>query len=230
MKTIGLVGGSGWASTLEYYKIINNTINQRLGGLQSGEILVYSFNYADINAKNKIERHDEVQQMVIEAAKKLTGIGADCILLCANTLHLYADNVEQNIDVPLLHIAEATGKEIKKLGVDKVGLLGARLTMEMDFYKSKLAEMNIETTIPNEEEREFINDVIFKELLLKKFLEESKEKYIDIINRLKKEGAHGIILGCTEIPLLIKQKDINVPVFNTLKIHAEAAVDFAISE
>ena len=227
MKLIGLVGGTGWISTVEYYRIINQEINRRLGGLQSAKCVLYSFNYAVIHDLN--EKYDRAGQyaLMLDAASKLVHIGAECIVLCANTLHQFADQLEKQIPVPLIHIATATAKQIKKQNLSTVGLLATKYTMEMDFYKKKLNKEDIEVLIPAAGEREFIHHTITQELLNGIFKEESKARFLQIMNRLHLQGAEGIILGCTEIPLLIKQQDTKLPLFDTLTIHSLAVVDFA---
>jgi len=228
MKTIGMIGGTGWLSTLEYYRIINQETNRRLGGLSSAKIILASFNYAEIDRLNKKEDHVSVYKLVLESAHKLKSCSVDCLLLCANTLHQYVDELEKEIGLKIVHIADATAKGIKKKGLSRIGLLGTRFTMEMDFYTKRLMEAGIESLVPPKPERIFIHDAIMNEFLKEEFREETKAKFLKIISDLEKQGAQGIILGCTEIPLLIKQSDTNLPVFNTLAIHAKAAVDFAL--
>ena len=229
MKTIGMIGGTGWPSTLEYYRIINQETNKRLGGLNSARIFLSSFNYAEIDKLNKVEDHTGVYKLVLDAAQKLKTVSVDCIVLCANTLHQYVDDLEKETDLKIVHIADATAKEIRTKGLTKIGLLGTRFTMEMDFYTKRLSNSGIESLVPEKPEREFIHSAIMNELLKEKFNEETKEKLLNIINYLEQKGARGIVLGCTEIPLLIKQDDTQLPVFNTLEIHAKATVDFALS-
>jgi len=229
MKTIGMIGGTGWPSTLEYYRIINQETNKRLGGLNSARIFLSSFNYAEIDKLNKVEDHTGVYKLVLDAAQKLKTVSVDCIVLCANTLHQYVDDLEKETDLKIVHIADATAKEIRTKGLTKIGLLGTRFTMEMDFYTKRLSNSGIESLVPEKPEREFIHNAIMNELLKEKFNEETKEKLLNIINDLEQKGAEGIVLGCTEIPLLIKQADTHLPVFNTLEIHAKATVDFALS-
>ena len=228
MKVIGLVGGTGWISTVEYYRIINQEINRLLGGLQSARCVLYSFNYAVIHELN--EKYDTAGQyaLMLDAATKLVRIGAEGIVLCANTLHQFADQLEKQIPVPLVHIATATAKQIKKQQLSTVGLLATKYTMEMDFYKKRLNKENIEVLIPDAAEREFIHGTITHDLLKGIIKEESKARFLQIMNRLHSQGAEGIILGCTEIPLLIKQEDTKLPLFDTLTIHSLAAVDFAL--
>jgi aspartate racemase len=229
MKTIGMIGGTGWTSTLEYYRIINQETNRRLGGLNSAKIILTSFNYAEIDLLNKKDDHAGVYKLVLESAQKLKNCSVDCLVLCANTLHQYVERLEEEINVKVVHIADATAVEIKKKGLKRIGLLGTRFTMEMDFYTRRLKEQGIESIVPEKPERDFIHYAIMNELLVEVFKDETKEKFLHIIDGLEQLGAGGIVLGCTEIPLLIKQSDTHLPVFNTLEIHAKAAVDFALS-
>jgi aspartate racemase len=224
-----MIGGTGWTSTLEYYRIINQESNKRLGGLNSAKIIITSFNYAEIDKLNKTEDHAGVYKLVLDSASKLKRCSVDCLILCANTLHQYADDLEKEIGIPVVHIADATADEIKKNKLNKIGLLGTRFTMEMDFYTKRLKTKGIASIVPGKPERDFIHDAIMSELLIEVFKDETKEKFLHIIDELEQNGAEGIVLGCTEIPLLIKQKDIHLPVFNTLEIHSKAAVDFALS-
>ena len=228
MKTIGLIGGTGWVSTVEYYRIINEETNKRRGGLEAAKCIIYSLNYGEVDSFNKQNNPFGVYSLIRNAAAKLIGGGAECIVLCANTLHQFAKELEQTINVPLIHIAEATGRIIKEQGLGKVGLLGTRQTMEMDFYKFKLRQDNIDIIVPEKDDRDFIQNTISNELLKNIFNEESRARFRGIINKLKNEGAEGVILGCTEIPLLIKQADSPLQLFNTLEIHSLAAVDFAL--
>ena len=227
MKTIGLIGGTSWISTVEYYRLINQGINNKLGGLNSAQCFICSFNYAEIDKLNKLDDHAGIYQLVLDAAEKLKGASADFLVLCANTLHQYVDELEIAIGLPIVHIADATAKTIKKRGLSKIGLLGTRFTMEMDFYTKRLKEAGIESLVPGKTERDFIHDAIMNELLKENFKEETRGKFISIINELEAEGAEGIVLGCTEVPLLIKQENVKLPLFNTLEIHAAAVVDYA---
>jgi len=229
MKTIGLVGGTGWISTAEYYRIINEETNRRLGGLEFARCALYSVNFGDIHRFEKLRETEGIFSLMLGAAKKLESVGVDCILLCANTMHMHADRVAKEISVPLIHIAKATGAQIKKGNVKTVGLLGTRPTMELDFYTKKLAEDGITALVPDKDERIFIQRTIDNELLMGKFLAESKKRFLEIIHKLRSQGAEGVVLGCTEIPLLIKQEDVDFPLFNTTVIHSLAAVDFALS-
>ena len=228
MKTIGLIGGTGWVSTLEYYRLINEETNKRLGGLNAARCIIYSFNYADINECNLREDHEGVYNLVLDAAIKLKNASADCLVLCANTLHQYADRIVEEVKLPVIHIADATAVEIKRHGLSTIGLLGTKFTMEMDFYTKRLSAARINSIVPEKPERLFIHHTIMDELLKEIIKPESKKRFLEIINDLEQKGAQGIVLGCTEIPLLIKQEDTHLHVFNTLKIHAKAAVEFAI--
>jgi len=229
MKTIGMIGGTGWVSTLEYYRLLNEEINKRLGGLNAAKILLYSFNYADIDRLNKIEDHEGIYKLVLDASLKLKSGGVDGIIICANTLHQYAEKLEQKTGLPVIHIADATASELNKFNLSEIGLLGTRWTMEMDFYKKRLKAAGVNSIVPDKSDREFIHSAIMNELIKETFKLETKEKFISIIKKLQQKGAEGIVLGCTEIPLLIKQQDVSLPLFNTLQIHAKVAVDFALS-
>jgi aspartate racemase len=230
MKTIGLIGGTGWVSTLEYYRLINEGINKRLGGLNAARCILYSFNYADINEFNLRDDHEGIYKLVLDAAIKLKNSGADCLMLCANTMHQYVERLEEEIKLPIIHIADATAAEIKKQGLKTIGLIGTKFTMEMDFYTKRLSNAGIISLVPEKSERLFIHSTIMNELLKEEYKPETKQRFLEIINDLEQNGAQGIVLGCTEIPLLIKQKDIHLPVFNTLEIHAKAAFDFAVKD
>jgi aspartate racemase len=229
MKTLGLIGGTIWLSTVEYYALLNKMVNERLGASNSARLILYSLNFEDVIPPADIKAFKSRITYFIDAATKLQNAGADCIVMCANTPHMFADEMALKLNIPIIHIAEATAGEIKSAGLTKVGLLGTRVTMESDFYKKKLAENGISTLIPNETERNFINSSIFNELGKNILTKELKEKYLNIIERLRSEGAGGIVLGCTEIPLLIKQTDCDIPLFDTTLIHSKAAVDFALS-
>jgi len=230
MKTMGLIGGMSWESSLEYYRIINTKVKNELGGLHSAKCILYSVDFEEIEVLQHDEKWDELTRIMIDAAKRLEQAGVDLVLICSNTMHKLADEVQKNINIPLLNIADATAQVCKQRNVQKLGLLGTRFTMEQDFYRGRLADKhNLDIIIPEMEERKIIHSVIYNELCLGKLLESSKQNFIQIIDKLLQRGADGIILGCTEIPLLVKQKDISVPLFNTTTIHAEAAVMTAIS-
>ncbi|MFC0778078.1 aspartate/glutamate racemase family protein [Flavobacterium sp. HJSW_4] len=231
MRKIGLIGGISWVSTSDYYTLINKGINEKLGGLNFSECLIYSFNYADIKKNNDANDWDSTFNMLLKAAEVLQSGGAEAILLCANTMHLIADRLQQAIDIPLIHIAEETAIEIQKKEIRKVGLLGTKFTMELDFFKDKLAEKGIEAIIPaSEEVKDFIHYTIFEELGRGIASEETKKRYLEIANELINNGAEGIILGCTEIPLVIKEGDLSVPIFDTTLIHTQAAINFQLSK
>jgi len=230
MKIIGLIGGISWVSTADYYKLINEGINEKLGGLNFSECLIYSFNYADIKKNNENNDWDSTFNMLLKASQFLKQGGAEAIVLCANTMHFIADRLEAAIDLPIIHIATATAVEIEKQEFKKVGLLGTKFTMELDFFKDKLLAKGIEAIIPkSEEDKDFIHTTIFEELGKGLVTDETKKRYLEIANQLIKDGADGIILGCTEIPLVIKPGELSVPIFDTALIHSKAAVDFQLS-
>ena len=229
MKVIGLIGGMSWESTAEYYKIINQTVKERLGGLSSAKILLYSLNFAEIEKLQREGKWAEATEVMRDAARRLEGGGADCLLICTNTMHIMASEVEGAVSIPLIHIADATAREIKKRKIERVALLGTIFTMEEDFYKGRLREKFVlDVIIPPEEDRNIINQVIYHELCLGKIREESRKEFRRIIEQLAASGAEGVILGCTEISLLIKEQDSPVELFDTTAIHARAAVDFAL--
>lgn len=230
MKTIGLIGGMSWESSLEYYRIINESVKDKLGGLHSAKSLMYSVDFEDIEKLQHEGNWEKLTEIMIEAAQNLERSGADFIIICTNTMHKMADEVQKNIQIPLLHMADLTGEAIRKEGIKKIGLLGTRFTMEENFYKGRLINnFGMEVIIPNEEERQIVHDVIYNELCLGEINTSSREKFLQIINNLVKQGAEGIILGCTEIPLLIKQEDVEIPLFDTTTIHAKAAVEYALN-
>lgn len=228
MKILGLIGGISWVSTLDYYRAINLGINEKLGDLNFAECMIYSFNYQDIKRNNDAEDWDKTLQMLTKAALGMKAAGAEAIVLCANTMHLIADRLEQNVGLPVVHIATATAEAVRQKGLCKVGLLGTKFTMERPFFREKLAARNIEVLIPGDAERDHMHYTIFEELGRNILKPETKQFYIDEINKLADQGAEGIILGCTEIPLLINQSDTEVPLFDTTLIHSKAAVEFAL--
>jgi aspartate racemase len=230
MKIIGLIGGISWVSTADYYKLINQGINEKMGDLNFSECLLYSFNYADIKKNNENNDWDSTFNMLLKGCQFLKQGGAEAIILCANTMHLIADRLEEAIDLPIIHIATETAKEIQKQNLKKVGLLGTKFTMELDFFKDKLIAQGIEAIIPeSENDKDFIHTTIFEELGKGLVTPETKKRYLEIANDLIKRGAEGIILGCTEIPLVILPEDVAVPVFDTTLIHSKAAVEFQLS-
>ena len=229
MKVIGLIGGMSWESSMEYYRLINQGIKEKLGGLHSCKCLMYSVDFAEIETLQHQGKWDEASMMMIDAAERLERGGASFIVICTNTMHKMADDVQKSVKIPLLHIADAAAEKIKELGLGKVGLLGTRFTMEQDFYRGRLKSIfGIDVVIPNKTDRQVIHDIIYNELCLGEIKDVSRKKYSEIINKLAASGAEGIILGCTEIPLLVRQEDCEVPLFDTTSIHAEAAVIFAL--
>ena len=229
MKTIGLLGGMSWESSIEYYRIINEATKIKLGGLHSAKSLIYSVDFAEIEILQHQGRWAQAAQTLVGAAKNLENGGADFIVLCTNTMHKVADDIQANVNIPFLHIADATAQIVKNSGIQKIGLLGTRFTMEEDFYKGRLSQKyNLNVSVPNIQEREIIHRVIYDELVVGKIIQDSKEQYIDIIKQMVKQGAEGIILGCTEIGLLVQQQDSDVLIFDTTRIHAEAAVQHAL--
>jgi aspartate racemase len=228
MKTIGLIGGLTWYSTLEYYRLLNELMNERLGGNHAAKIILYSVDFAEIKILTEQQNWKDIATIICSAAKSIELAGADCIMIGANTMHKIADEVQAAVKIPVIHIGVETAAIVKAASVKKVALLGTKYTMQLDFYTAKLAANDIETIIPDETDVEFINNSIYNEFSKGVFLPETKQQYLRIIDLLIKRGAGGIILGCTEIPILIKQEDCPVPVFDTGLIHSIAAVDFAL--
>ena len=229
MKTIGMIGGMSWESSIEYYRIVNETVKEKLGGLHSAKCVMYSVDFAEIEALQHAWRWKEATHAMIEAAYYVEASGADFLIICTNTMHKMADEVEAAIGIPLLHIADATAEAIKAGGLSKVGLLGTKFTMEEDFYRGRLVKKHgLDVLIPNAEDREIVHRIIYDELVLGKIKSKSREAYKDIIEKLIADGAQGIILGCTEIGLLVKDKDSRVPLFDTTIIHAVSAVEMAL--
>lgn len=228
MKTIGLIGGMSWESTVTYYQIVNETIKRELGGLHSAKVLLYSVDFSEIEKYQASGEWSKSAEVLADAAMNLEKAGADYIVICTNTMHKVAPEIQEKISIPIVHIAEATADELKLRGISKVGLLGTKYTMTQEFYKSKLIEAGIEVVIPEEEGVETVNDIIYNELCLGIISEDSKNKYLNIISELEERGAQGVILGCTEIGLLIQQKDTKLPVFDTTQIHATKAALMAI--
>ncbi|MCL5267322.1 MAG: aspartate/glutamate racemase family protein [Bacteroidetes bacterium] len=230
MKTLGLIGGTSWVSTVDYYKVINQQVNERLGGLNSAKLLLYSVNQQKFRPATDASGLEAFAGYLTGIAKRLEAAGAECLILCANTPHMAADLIQAKIGIPLIHIADVTSKAILKQNIKKVGLLGTKMTMEQNFYKDRLAKFGIETLVPEESDREYIHRTIMTELEKATLRDDTRKRYLEIIDGLVKRGAEGIILGCTEIPLLIKQSDCTVPVFDTTTLHAIAAVEFALSD
>lgn len=229
MKTIGLIGGMSWESTISYYQILNETVKEELGGLHSAKCLLFSVDFHEIEEYQATGQWDKSGIILAEAANNLEKAGADFIVICTNTMHKVVPAIQTKIHIPILHIAQATADELIKNQVGKVGLLGTKYTMTQDFYKNKLVENGIEVLIPSPEDIEIVNTVIFQELCVGIISEKSKKEFLRIIRSLSKAGAEGVILGCTEIGLLIKQSDTSIPLFDTTQIHAEKAAKFALS-
>ena len=228
MKTIGLIGGMSWESTVTYYRLINEAVKERLGGLHSAKILLYSVDFQEIEECQTRGEWDRSAAILGDAAKRLEGAGADCIVICTNTMHKVAPQIREQISIPILHIAEATAKELTGRGISRVLLLGTRYTMQQDFYKEKLVERGLEVMVPGDADMEIVNRIIFNELCLGVISEDSKKEYLRIIEDQRNRGAQGVILGCTEIGLLISQADTDLPVFDTTQIHAARAAMWAV--
>jgi aspartate racemase len=230
LKTIGLVGGMSYESTITYYRAINDSVKARLGGHHSAKLQLCSVDFAEVEQLQKTGRWDEAGRMLARCAQTLEGAGAECIVLCTNTMHAVAPAIERSISVPFLHIADPTADAIKTAQLHTVLLLGTRFTMEQDFYKERLREKHgLEVLLPNAQERETVHRVIYEELVHGKLLAHSRDAYLRLIERLAGEGAQGVILGCTEIGLLVRPSDLSLPVFDTSALHAEAAVEFALA-
>ncbi len=228
MKTIGLIGGMSWESSVEYYRIINEEVKNKLGGLHSAKCLLYSVDFDEVERYQAEGDWESAGEMLGEVARSLEKAGAEFIVICTNTMHKVIDDIEQNIQVPVLHIADTTASQIQKSNIKTVGLLGTRYTMEQDFYKSRIESQGIEVVVPNKEERNKVNKVIFDELCLGQIQQSSKDYYKEVIKGLIDNGAEGIILGCTEIGLLVQPEDSEVSLFDTTKIHAIEAVKEAL--
>jgi len=224
-----MIAGMSWESSSEYYRIVNTTMREALGGLHSAKCIMYSVDFAEIEALQTQGRWEDAARMMIDAARRVASGGADFIIICTNTMHKLADDVQREVQLPLLHIADATAAKIKAANIQTVALLGTRFTMEEDFYKGRLLrDYGLNVLIPDSEDRQRIHDVIFDELCVGRIERDSKQHYLDIMTRLQDRGAEGIILGCTEIGLLVQQADTSIPLFDTARIHAEAAVAYAL--
>lgn len=230
MKTIGLIGGMSWESTVTYYQIVNEFVKEKLGGFHSAKVLLYSVDFAEFEKNMGNSDWDKITQDLTDAAQNLEKAGADFILVCTNTMHKVVPEIQKKVSVPIIHIAEATAEKLKEHQITKVALLGTKYTMTQDFIRDKLTEAGIEVVIPNENEIEVVNDIIFNELCLGVVSEQSREKYSHIIDEMAEQGAQGVILGCTEIGLLIEQKDSSLPVFDTTVIHASKAAMLSIED
>ncbi len=231
MKTIGLIGGMSWESSIEYYRIINEEVRDRLGGLHSAESLMLSVDFAEIETLQMQGKWDESGEILARAAASLQAGGADCVVLCTNTMHKVGDAITQAISIPFIHIADPTADAIKAAGVGTIALLGTDFTMSQEFYKGRLVSQHgLNVMIPEDEDRATVHRIIYEELVVGEIKPESKKAYLQIIERMVAAGAQGVILGCTEIGLLVKAGDCAVPVFDTTLIHAQAAVDFALAD
>lgn len=231
MKTIGLIGGMSWESTLEYYRLLNEGVKARLGGFHSAKCLLYSVDFAEIEALQQVEDWSQMGRALADVARRLEGGGADFLILCTNTMHRVANEIQAAVAIPLLHIADATAEAVRTAGIQRVGLLGTRFTMEQDFYVGRLKQRHgLDVLVPAAAERELIHRVIFDELCLGKIEPTSRNRYREIMARLVENGAQGIILGCTEIGLLVGAEDSAVPLFDTTRLHAEAALAFTLRE
>ena len=229
MKVIGLIGGMSWESTAEYYRIINQAVKERLGGFHSARILLYSVDFHQVEALQQEGRWQEATEILLDAARRVQRGGADFVLICTNTMHKVATEVEAAISIPLLHIADATASEISKRGIRRIALLGTKYTMEDDFYKGRLVRQHgLEVMIPPEPERNTVHRVIYDELCVGNIVAGSRTELVRIIGDLGTRGAEGVILGCTELSLLIKEEDSPLPLFDTTAIHARSAVDLAL--
>ena len=228
MKKIGLIGGLTWVSTIEYYRLLNQLVNEKLGGSEAAEVIIYSVNFGEIKKFTEANDWENISKIICAAAKELEKAGAACVLLGANTMHKIAPEVQSAVSIPLIHIADVTATAIRNKGLSKIALLGTKYTMQLDFYKNALAEKGIETLIPDEDNIQYINTAIYTELGKNIFLPETKKRSLEIIDTLAKQGAEGVILGCTEIPLLLNQSDTSLAVFDTTLIHATAAVEFSL--
>ena len=228
MKIIGLIGGMSWESTVTYYQVMNEVIKQKLGGFHSAKILLYSVDFDEIEKCQASGKWDESAGILSDAAMRLEKAGADFIVICTNTMHKVAPEIEKHISIPIIHIAEATAECLNEKGIATVGLLGTKYTMMQDFYKAKLMEAGINVVIPDEADIEIVNHIIYNELCLGIIRKQSQMEYLSVIECLKEKGAQGVILGCTEIGLLIHQEDTDIPVFDTTRIHAEKAAALAL--
>jgi aspartate racemase len=230
VKTIGLIGGLSWHSSAEYYRIINEEVQKQRGDAHSAQLILYSFNFQEVIELQKQNRTDQIEELVIQAGKKLLGSGADLIALCANTAHRFADALEAQVSLPLVHVADVTAAAILEKGLRRVALLGTKPTMQLDFYKRRLLRYGIESIVPSAEKMELLHSIIFSELAKGVFTAESRTSILEMIDACAEIGAEGAILGCTELPLIVKSGDSTVPLFDTTRLHAEAIVRAALGE
>ncbi|MFJ6770781.1 aspartate/glutamate racemase family protein [Kitasatospora sp. NPDC091257] len=230
MKTIGLIGGMSWESTAEYYRLLNRLTRERLGGLHSARLVLYSVDFAQIERLQAAGRREEAGEVLADAARALEAAGAELLLICTNTMHKVADQVAAAVSVPLLHLADTTATAVRAAGLRRVGLLGTAFTMEQDFYRGRLASGGLDVLVPRADSRALVHRVIYEELCIGLVREESRARYRQVIRELVAAGAEGIVLGCTEIELLVRPEDSPAPVFPTTRLHAEAAIDAALAE
>ena len=230
MKTIGMIGGMSWESSLEYYRIVNETVKEKLGGFHSAECILYSVDFAEVEDLQHRGDWDELTRLMTDAARHLERGGADFVIICTNTMHLMADDVQNAVSIPLLHIVDVTAEAIRSKGFTRVGLLGTRFTMEQGFYTGRLKDRHgLEVLVPGRDERQAVHDILYSELCLGKIKDLSKAKFREVIDNLVGREAQGVILGCTEIPLIVSQDDYEIPLFDTTTLHARAAVNIALS-
>lgn len=231
MKTIGLIGGMSWESSIEYYRIINQEAKKRLGGLHSAECMMFSFDFAEIEDLQMKDDWETATQRMIQAAQQVERGGGQCIVICTNTMHKMADDVQNAVDIPLIHIADATAIAVKANEIDRIGLLGTRFTMEHDFYKGRMIDnFGLDVLVPDNQGRDIVHQIIYDELVVGDIKDESRVAYQNVIGKLQENGAEGVILGCTEIGLLIKPEDSPIPVYDTTYLHAVAAVEWALTD
>jgi aspartate racemase len=228
MKTIGIIGGISWLSTIEYYRFVNQIVNDRLGGVNAAQVIVFSVNFADIKRLTEANDWDGLAALCSDAAQRLRQSGAECLLIGANTMHKIADPIQASVSIPVIHVAVVTADAIKQKNMATVALLGTKYVMQQDFYRNKLAEHGITALIPGQDDIDYINSAIYNEFGRGIFTSEAKQRFLRIIDSLVEKGAQGVIFGCTEIPLLLQQSDCSIPVFDTTLIHATAAVDFSL--
>ena len=231
MKLLGLIGGMSWENTIEYYRVINRMVNKRLGGWNSAKILLYSVNFEEILHLQNNNKWRKIADAVYKICTRLQKAGCSALVICSNTMHKVADRIQKKISIPVINVIDETAKVIKAKNITNIGLLGTKFTMEEDFYTDKLKyNYKLNPIVPAEKERKYIHEKIYNQFAKGMFLDKTKQEFLNIIENLQEKGAEGIILGCTEIPLLIKQEDVNIPLFDTLKIHLKSAVDFCLKE
>lgn len=231
MKVIGLIGGMSWESSAEYYRIVNESVRDEIGPTSSARCILWSFDFSEIKRLQHDGDWDTLTKRMIDAAQRLEAAGAEILVICTNTMHKMAEDIEKSVAIPLLHIADPTGCHVKQAGIDRVGLLGTSFTMEQEFYRGRLRDLHgLNVIVPDETDRSLVHRIIYEELVAGKILPESRAAYREVIARLIDSGAQGIILGCTEIMLLVEQDDCAVPLFDTTTLHAKAAVSFSLSD